>query len=57
VASENAFDAEPPPFEYSVFEQRLDHILAARGKVTARRRRQRRDKYPVEIYRELEKLA
>ena len=57
VAAEDAFDAEPAAFENPVFEYCLHHILAARRRVTAGRRRERGDKDPVEIDGEEEHLA
>ena len=49
VAAEDTLDAEPGTFEDTVFEHRLHHILAARRRIAAGRRRQRRNEHPVEI--------
>ena len=57
MATEDTFDAEPSAFEGSVLEDRLHHVLAAGRRITARRRRQGRDKDPVEIDGEKEKLS
>ena len=57
MATEDTFDAEPPAFEGSVLENRFHHVLAAGRRITARGRRQGRDKDPVEIDGEEEKLS
>ena len=57
MATEDTFDTEPPAFEGSVLEDRLHHVLTAGRRITARGRRQRRDKDPVEIDGEKEKLS
>ena len=57
MATEDTFDAEPSAFEGSVLENRFHHVLAAGRRITARRRCQGRDKDPVEIDGEKEKLS
>lgn len=57
MATEDTFDTEPSAFEGSVLEDRFHHVLAAGRCITARGRRQRRDKDPVEIDGEEEKLS
>ena len=49
MATADALDTEPAAFENTMFEDRLDHVLAAGGRIAARGRRQRRDEDPVEI--------
>ena len=57
MATKYTFDTEPSAFEGSVLENRFNHVLTAGRRITARRRRQRRDKDPVEIDGEKEKLS
>ena len=57
VATQDTFDAEPCALEDAVLHHRLDHILAARGRIAARRRRKRRDTIAVEIDRQQEYLT
>ena len=57
MATADALDTEPAAFENTMFEDRLDHVLAAGGCIAARGRRQRRDEDPVEIDRKEENFS
>ena len=57
MATADALDTEPAAFENTMFEDRLDHVLAAGGCIAARGRRQRRDEDPVEIDRQEKNIA
>ena len=57
MTTADTFNAEPAAFENAVFKHRLDHVLTARWRVTARWGSQGRYEHPVEIDREQERLA
>ena len=57
MAAEDALDTQPSALEYAILHDRLNHVLAARGRVTARRRREGRNEGAVEIYRQEEYVA
>ena len=57
MAAQDALDAQPAAFEDAVFEHGFHHILAARRRIAAGRRRERRDENPVEIDGQQKSLA
>ncbi len=57
MAAADTLDAEPTALEYAVFHHRFHHILAAGGRIPARRRKMRGDAGAVEIYGQEKKMA
>ena len=56
MTTADTLDAEPAAFENTVLEDSFYHVLAARGREAAGRRRQRRNEDAVEIDRQEEQF-
>ena len=57
MTTADSLDAKPAAFENAVLEDRFYHILTASRRITASRRRQRRDENAVEINRKKEEFS
>ena len=57
ITAQYALDTQPCTFEYAIFHHCFHHILAASRRISARRRRERRDTIAVEIARQQKYLT